>query len=182
MEECKDSEWLDIKELAPLQYMPYVARCFEETTGHHLNGLGLHNKWIRARSYYHWKVAELNQLQHCPHFQGLPVPLGPMEHPSELQQLQRPNQPGASAPSTSGCSGVGGQMTSGSSGEPSLMIGEVGDGPSWFEQVTCEEAKKAACKRKRTDTEQPAPAYPFPLISEEARKEAMGAIHEHAVG
>ena len=67
MDECKDSEWLDIKELAPLRYMPYVARCFQETTGHHLQGLGLHTRWIRARSYYHWKVAELNQLQHCPH-------------------------------------------------------------------------------------------------------------------
>ena len=73
-------------------------------------------------------------------------------------------------------------MTSGSSGEPSPMIGEAGDGPSWFEQVTHEEAKKAACKRKRTDTEQPAPGCPFPLISEEARKEVMGAIYEHAGG
>ena len=101
-------QWLDIKELAPLQYMPYVARCFEETTGHHLKGLGLHTKWIRARSYYHWKVAELNQLQHCPHLRGLPVPPGPMKHPSELQQLQRPNQPRTSALGTSGRSGVGG--------------------------------------------------------------------------
>ena len=105
-----------------------------------------------------------------------------MEHPSELQQLQRPNQPGASAPGTSGCSGVGGQMTSGSSGEPSPMIGEAGDGPSWFEQVTRKEAKKVACKRKRMDTEQSAPGHPFPLVSEEARKEAMGTIYEHAVG
>ena len=31
------------------------------------------------------------------------------------------------------------------------------------------------------DTEQPAPGHPFPLVSEEARKEAMGAIYEHAV-
>ena len=67
MDEHKDSEWLDIKELVPLRYMPYVARCFQETTSHHLQGLGLHTRWIRARSYYHWKVAELNQLQHCPH-------------------------------------------------------------------------------------------------------------------
>ena len=101
MDECKDSEWLDIKELTSLRYMPYVARCFQETTGHHLQGLGLHTRWIRARSYYHWKVAELNQLQHCPHLQGLPVPPGPMECPSELQQPQRPNKPGATAPGTS---------------------------------------------------------------------------------
>ena len=133
MDECKDSEWLDNKELVPLRYMPYVARCFQETTGHHLQGLGLHTRWIRARSYYHWKVAELNQLQHCPHLRGLPVPLGPMEHPSELQQSQRPNKPGAVVPSASGCSGAGGQMTSGNSGEPSSMEGGAGDGSSWFE-------------------------------------------------
>ena len=102
MDECKDSEWLDIKELVPLRYMPYVARCFQKTTGPQLQGLGLHTRWIRAQSYYHWKVAELNQLQHCPHLRGLPVPPGPMEHPSELQQPQRPNKPGATAPDTSG--------------------------------------------------------------------------------
>ena len=182
MDERKDSEWLDIKELVPLRYMPYVARCFQETTGHHLQGLGLHTRWIRARSYYHWKVAELDQLQHCPHLRGLPVPLGLVEHPSELQQSQRPNKPGAMAPGTSGCSGVGGRMTSGSSGEPSSMEGGAGDGSSWFEQVTRDEARQGACKRKRTDTGQQAPGHPFPLGSEEARKEAMGAIYEHAAG
>ena len=105
-----------------------------------------------------------------------------MEHPSELQQPQRPNKPGAMAPGASGCSGVGGQMTSGSLGEPSLMEGGAGNSSSWFEQVTREEARKGACKRKRTDTNQQAPGCPFPLGSEEARKEAMGAIYEHMVG
>ena len=182
MNECKDSEWLDIKELMPLRYMPYVARCFQETTGHHLQGLGLHTRWIRARSYYHWKVAELDQLKHCPHLQGLPVPLGPIEHPSELQQPQRPNKPGVVAPGASGCSRVGGRTTSGSSGEPSLMEGGAGASSSWFEQVTHEEARKGACKRKRTDTNQQAPGHPFPLRSEEARKEVMGTIYEHVAG
>ena len=162
--------------------MPYVVRCFQETTSHHLQGLGLHTKWIRARSYYHWKEAELNQLQHCPHLLGLPVPLGPVECPSELQQSQRPNKPGATVPGTSGHRGAGGQMTSGGLGEPSLMEGRAGDGPSWFEKVTHEEATKGACKRKRTDARQQAPGHPFPLASEEAKKEAMGAIYKHAVG
>ena len=53
MEESKDYEWLDIKELEPLRYMRYMAKCFRDTTGHDLQGLGLHMKWIRARSYYH---------------------------------------------------------------------------------------------------------------------------------
>ena len=92
--------------------------------------------------------------------------------PNELQQPQRPNKPGAVAPGTSGHSGAG----------PSSMEGGAGDGSSWFEQVTHEEAGLGACKRKKTDAEQQAPGRPFPLESEEARKEAMGAIYEHAAG
>ena len=62
------------------------------------------------------------------------------------------------------------------------MMGEAGDGLSWHEQVTCKEAKNKANKRKRTDTDQLAPGCPFSLGSEEARKEAMGAIYEHVMG
>ena len=105
-----------------------------------------------------------------------------MEHPSELQQPQRPSKPRASAPGASEHSGVGGRMTSGSSGEPSLMEGRAGDGSSWFEKVTREEARKGACKRKRTNTDQQAPGCSFPLGSELDQKEVMGAIYEHVVG
>ena len=163
MDECKNSKWLDIKELAPLWYMPYVAKCFQETTGHQLQGLGLHTRWIRARSYYHWKVAELNQLQHCPHLRGLPVPLGPMEYPSELQQPQRPNKPGAVAPGASGHSGAGGRMTSGSSGGSSWMEGRAGDGSSWFEQVTREEVSWVPAKGRKPMLNSRHLAAPSPL-------------------
>ena len=105
-----------------------------------------------------------------------------MEHPSELQQPQRPNKPGAAAPGASGSSGAGGQMTSGSSSGLSSMEGRAGDGSSWFEWVTHEEVGLGACKRKKTDAKQQAPGCPFPLRSEEARKEAMGAIYEHCAG
>ena len=182
MEERKDHEWLDIKELVPLGYVHYVAKCFLDTTGHDLKGLGLHTKWIRAQSYYHWKVAELHQLQHCSHLQGLLVPPGPMEHPSVLQQPQRPNRQGAMAPGASGSSGVRGLMTSGSSGESFWMEGGAGDGSSWYDRVTHVEAGPGACKRKKTNAKQPAPGHPFPLVSEEARKEAIGIIYEHPVG
>ena len=181
MEERK-SEWLDIKELAPLRYMRYVAKCFLDTTGHDLKGLGRHTKWIRAQSYYHWKVAKLHQPQHCPHLQGLPVHPRPMECPSALPQLQRPNRQGAVAPGTSGSSRAGGLMTSGSSSESSWMEGGAGDGSSWFDQVTQAEAGPGASKRKKTDAKQQAPGHPFSLVSEEARREAMGIIHEHAAG
>ena len=105
-----------------------------------------------------------------------------MEHPSELQQSQRPNKPGAVAPGASGHSGAGGPMTSGSFGEPSSMEGIAGDGSSCLEQVTREEARQGTCKMKRTNADQQAPGHPFPLGSEEARKEAMGAIYELVAG
>ena len=86
------------------------------------------------------------------------------------------------APGTSGHSGVGGQMTLGSLGGLPMMEGRARDGSSWFEQVTHEEARPGACKRKKTNAEQQAPGHPFPLRSEEARKDAMGAFYEHVAG
>ena len=100
-----------------------------------------------------------------------------MECPSVLQQPQRPNRQGAVAPGASGGSRAGGLMTSGSSGESSWMEGGAGDGSSWFDRVTHAEAGPGACERKKTDAEQQAPGHPFPLISEEARREAMGIIY-----
>ena len=73
-------------------------------------------------------------------------------------------------------------MTSGGSGESSWMEGGTGDSTSWDDLVTCAEASPGACKRKKTDAGQHTPGHPFPLASEEARKEVMGIIHEHAVG
>ena len=90
--EDRKGEWLNIKELEPFRYMRYVDKCFVDSTGYSLKGLGLLMRWIRPRSYYHWKVAELQQLHLCPHLQGVPVPPGPMEHPSTLQQQQRSNR------------------------------------------------------------------------------------------
>ena len=73
-------------------------------------------------------------------------------------------------------------MTSGGSSKTSWMEGAVGDGASWDDLVTRAEAGPSACKRKKTDAGQQTPGCPFPLASEEARKEAMGIIHEHAAG
>ena len=73
-------------------------------------------------------------------------------------------------------------MTSEGSSESSWMEGGVGDGASWDDLVTCAEAGPGASKRKKTDAGQPTPGRPFPLASEEARKEVMGIIHEHVVG
>ena len=46
MAKRKASEWTDIKELTPLQFMPYVARLFKEVTGQDLQGLSDFTGWI----------------------------------------------------------------------------------------------------------------------------------------
>ena len=105
-----------------------------------------------------------------------------MTHPSKLQQPQRPNRPGATATGTSGHNRAEAPSTSQSSGEPSAMTSGAGDGQSWYDQVTREDARKKASKRKRTNTDPQAPGRPFPLGSGMDRKEAIGAIYEHVMG
>ena len=102
-----------------------------------------------------------------------------MACPSELQQSQKPNKPRAAATGASGHNRAEGQSTSGSSGESSPLVGGGGDGQSWYDQVTCEDARKNANKRKRADTDQQAPGHPFSLGSRPDRKEMMSAIYEH---
>ena len=53
----KNREWTDIKELTPLQFMPYVAKLFREVTGQNLSGLGHFTGWIGLGGYYHWSPA-----------------------------------------------------------------------------------------------------------------------------
>ena len=72
--------------------MSYVAAVFKQVTGHYLKGLSGHTGWMRAGGYYHWKVAELNQLDRCPNLRGLPVPKGPMAQPSTGDLPLKPKQ------------------------------------------------------------------------------------------
>ena len=99
-----------------------------------------------------------------------------------LQQQQRPSGRGAVAPSATRNSGVRGPMASESPSKSSWMGGEAGDDASWDDLVTRTEAGPGASKRKKTDAGQHAPGLPFTLASKEARKEAMGLIHEHTAG
>ena len=78
MKNQKDSEWIDIKELTPLKFMPYVAKLFRNITGRGLKGLGDFMGWAGISGYYHLKLLELGQLSACPHLQGLLVPDGPI--------------------------------------------------------------------------------------------------------
>ena len=106
----KAIEWTDIKELTPLQFMPYVANLFWEVTGKDLQGLSQFTGWIGLEGYYHWRVAQQGLLHAIPCLQGQPVPKVPMalvvnlthggQPKPRLQQLEplrgdrmEPNQP-----------------------------------------------------------------------------------------
>ena len=73
---------MDIKELSPLKFMPYMAELFKNVTGRDLKGLGDFTGWVGLGGYYQWKLAQLGQLHACPHLQGHPVPDGPIAQPS----------------------------------------------------------------------------------------------------
>ena len=57
MAKQKASEWTDIKELTPLQFMPYVAKLFQEVTGKDFQCLSQFTGWIGQGGYYHWPMA-----------------------------------------------------------------------------------------------------------------------------
>ena len=112
-------EWMDIKELSPLKFMPYMAELFKNITGKDLKGLSDFTGWIGLGGYYHWKLAQLGQLQACPHLQGQPVPKGPVARPSGQPHPQRLTQTGTPATGASGRHQDGGQPTSDQGGKKS---------------------------------------------------------------
>ena len=75
--QTKASEWTDIKELMPLQFMPYMARLFKEVTGQNLQGLGHFTGWISPGRYYHWRVVQQGLIHLVPHLTGQPMPRTP---------------------------------------------------------------------------------------------------------
>ena len=78
MKDWKDHEWVDIKKLTPLKFMPYMAELFQDITSRDLKGLGDYMGWVGISGYYHWKLLELGQLSACPCLQGQLVPDGPI--------------------------------------------------------------------------------------------------------
>ena len=54
---------------------------FERVTGYRLVGLWACTEWIRAGTYYHWVIAQQEQLGRCPRLAGIPPPEGPMTPP-----------------------------------------------------------------------------------------------------
>ena len=104
-------EWTDIKELTPLQFMPYMADLFREVMGKYLQGLSRFTDWIGLGGYYHWKVAQLGLLHACPHLQEQPVPKGPMACPSGQPHPPRSTQTETPAAGASGRHQDGAQLT-----------------------------------------------------------------------
>ena len=100
MAKRKASEWTKIKELMPLQFMPYVAKLFREVTAQDLQGLSQFTGWIGLGGYYHWRVAQQGLLHLVPHLQGRPTPRTPDAHPSGRPpppRLARTETPAAGA-------------------------------------------------------------------------------------
>ena len=102
MAKKKNREWTDIKELTPLQFMPYVAKLLREVTGRDLSGLSHFTRWIGIGGYYHWRVVQQGLAHQVPHLAGQPAPRTPDARPSG--KSLPPNPPPTETPST-GASG-----------------------------------------------------------------------------
>ena len=114
MAKKKNHEWMDVKELTPLQFMPYVAKLFREVTGQNLSGLSQFTGWIGIGGYYHWRVVQQGLAHQVPHLAGRPAPWTPDARPSgkplpsDLPPTETPStgasgqQQGKSQPAPSG--------------------------------------------------------------------------------
>ena len=78
----KACEWMDVKELTPLQFMPYMAKLFREVTGKDLQGLSQFTGWIGLGGYYYWRVAQQGLLHLVPDLQDQLMPRTPTARPS----------------------------------------------------------------------------------------------------
>ena len=90
-------EWTDVKELMPLNFMPYVAKLFKEITGKDLRGLGQFTGWIGIGGYYHWRVVQQGLIHLVPCLQDEPRQRTPKSHPSGRPLPLRPAPTGTPA-------------------------------------------------------------------------------------
>ena len=88
----KNCEWTDLKELTPLQFMPYVAKLFREVTRRDLSGLSHFTGWIGIGGYYHWRVVQQGLAHWVPHLAGQPAPRTPNARPSGKSLPLKPPQ------------------------------------------------------------------------------------------
>ena len=93
----RKKEWVDLKELTPLWYMPYVAHLFHKITGKDLWGLDRFTGWIGRGGYYHWRLVQQGLIHHVPRLQDEPIPKVPKSHPSGRPLPARPSSAGTQA-------------------------------------------------------------------------------------
>ena len=120
----KKKEWVDLKELTPLRYMPYMARLFHEVTGKDLWGLDRFTGWIGRGGYYHWRLFQQGLIHHVPRLQDDPTPKVPKSRPSGWPLPARLRSAGTQAPGTT--TGPPGQPTPpGGGSRPTLNQGST---------------------------------------------------------
>ena len=125
MAKRKASEWTDIKELTPLQFMPYVAKLFKEVTDQDLQSLSHFTGWIGQGGYYHWRVVQQGLIHLVHHLAGRPMPRTPDAHPSGKPLQPKPAQ--TETPST-GASGKWPDRTQSAPGGSRQEPAPVGSG------------------------------------------------------
>ena len=113
MAKKKNREWTDVKELMPLQFMPYMAKLFRDVTGRNLSGLSHFTGWIGIGGYYHWRVVQQGLAHQVLHLAGQPAPRTPNACPSGRPLPS--NLPPTETPSM----GASGQQQGGSQPTPS---------------------------------------------------------------
>ena len=92
MAKKKNRKWMDIKELTPLKFMPYMAKLFREVTGQDLPSLSHFTGWIGLGGYYHWRIVQQGLIHLVPHLTGQPMPREPDTHPSGKPLPPKPAQ------------------------------------------------------------------------------------------
>ena len=192
-------EWMDIKELSPLKFMPYVAELFKNITGRNLKGLCDFTGWVGLGGYYHWKLSQLGQLHACPHLQGHPVPDGPVAQPSGQPHPRTLTQTGTPATGASGrhqdrsqpTSDQGGKTSTSNQGRKPASTGRggkqatsgglvdlpsekegVGNGQDWYE--------RSIWGAEGGTSEPQGP--PYPIGTAQVRQEAISQIYNRMAG
>ena len=74
--------WFFKREQQPLSFMSYLAEVVDRMSGHHLTDIRLYTRWIRPGSYYHLRILEREELNHCPHLQHAGPPRPDVKLPS----------------------------------------------------------------------------------------------------
>ena len=149
-------EWTDVKELTPLQFMPYVAKLFREVTGRNLSGLSHFTGWISVGGYYHWRVVQQGLAHQVPHLAGQPAPRTPNTHPSGRPLPS--NLPPTEASSTGASGQQQGRSQPASSGGQQEPTPSQGEWPATSSQSRTAEAPKQSGKPASTGKNKPSGA------------------------